>query len=187
MTSYCAQRLLRKHRDVRADEADLDRGILRLEPASALDVVGQRRRAGVHDHQVVVLGDREHVVNGLPMRGRVNQRAARHEGGGLRQPRRIPERSHLAFRLVARAGAAVEAVKGRRAQEQSFQQRGPSAAQSRNGCNAICWCARAKQAAPRLGARSQATRWLPRRPPSGVLPRNAKQAASITAQSQQAA
>jgi hypothetical protein len=53
--------------NVSADKADLDVGILLFEPAGALDVVGQRRRAGMHDDQIVVFGDLEHVLNRLVM------------------------------------------------------------------------------------------------------------------------
>jgi hypothetical protein len=128
-----AQCQLGKDRDVRADEANLDSRIRSLEPASTLDVAWERRRARVHDHQVVILGNRQHVFDRLAMRGRVHQRAARHERRGLSQPRRIPERRHLSFCLVSCARAAVKSIERRRTKEQGSQGHITSAARNSGG------------------------------------------------------
>src|SRR6266436_2962754 len=48
----------------------------------------------------------------------IDEARAGDHGGGLREPRRVPERADLAPRLVARAGAAVEALIGGRVQEE---------------------------------------------------------------------
>ena len=53
-----------------------------------------------------------------PAGGRVDQLAARHDGGDLGQPGRVPERPDLAFRLIARARPAVEPLVRRRVQAQ---------------------------------------------------------------------
>ena len=50
--------------------------------------------------------------------GQSSSFAVGHQRGGLRQPGRIPEAGDLAPRLVARAGAAVEAVEAGRGEEQ---------------------------------------------------------------------
>ena len=46
------------------------------------------------------------------VRRRVDQLRALDQRRGLGEPRRIPERAHLALHLVARAGAAIVAVEG---------------------------------------------------------------------------
>ena len=58
------------------------------------------------------------VGEAQPMRRRVDQLRIRNEGGGLRKPGRIPEGANLAPHLIARAGAAIEAVIGRSLQEE---------------------------------------------------------------------
>ena len=60
---------------------------------------------------------REALVHADVVRRAVEQLASGHQRGGLRQPGGIPEAGDFAPRLVARAGAAVEAVKGRRREE----------------------------------------------------------------------
>ena len=54
----------------------------------------------------------------LAVRRRVDELAAFDERGGLREPGRIPERPDLAARLIARAGAAVEAFERWRLQKE---------------------------------------------------------------------
>ncbi|CAM2845564.1 hypothetical protein BUGL105410_06085 [Burkholderia gladioli] len=75
------------------------------------------------DHQLVVGGDLQRLRHRQIVGGRVEHAAAGHQGGGLGQPGGIPERADLALGLVARAGAAIEAVIGRRLQEQRLQDR----------------------------------------------------------------
>src|SRR5690348_3844832 len=48
----------------------------------------------------------------------VDQLAVLHQGRGLGEPGRVPERADLPLRLIARAGAAVEAVEGGSLQEE---------------------------------------------------------------------
>src|SRR5262249_16895792 len=75
-------------------------------------------RAGVDEAQLVVVGDAQDVGQRQVRWRCVDQLAARYHGGRLRQPGRKPERAHLASRLVARAGAAVEPLERRGVQEQ---------------------------------------------------------------------
>src|SRR5262249_57037217 len=49
---------------------------------------------------------------------RVDELGPFDEGGGLGEPRRVPERLDFAAHLIARAGTPVEAVEGRRLQKQ---------------------------------------------------------------------
>ena len=64
----------------------------------------------MHDDEIELAGLREHVLDGRPVRGRIDELAARDQRRGLGEPGRIPEGFDLAPRLIARAGAAVEAV-----------------------------------------------------------------------------
>jgi hypothetical protein len=74
------------------------------------------------EHDELVVGrERKDVVEGEPARRSVHEPASRDEGRGLSQPRRIPERPHLAARLIPGARAPVEAVERRGVQEQSLQ------------------------------------------------------------------
>jgi len=70
-----------------------------------------------HDEVVVadVLG---HLREFDAVARRIDQLRILDQGGGLREPGRIPERAHFAPRLVARAGTAVEAVERRRLKKQ---------------------------------------------------------------------
>src|SRR5208282_2102582 len=51
------------------------------------------------------------------MRRTVQQLGVGHQGRGLRQPRWVPEAGDFPPRLVARAGAAIEAIEARRREE----------------------------------------------------------------------
>jgi hypothetical protein len=64
----------------------------------------------VHDDEIVVTGLGEDILDRGAVGGRIDQFAARHERGRLREPGRIPERADFALRLVACARSAVEAV-----------------------------------------------------------------------------
>src|SRR5207248_5551660 len=81
------------------------------------------RRRGVEDGQFVFRGERQDLIELKPRRRRVNQLAVGQEGRRLSQPSRVPERADLALGLIARTGAAVEAVEGRRVQEQGLHHR----------------------------------------------------------------
>src|SRR6185437_105357 len=63
----------------------------------------------------------------------VDQARAGHHRRGLGQPGREPEALHFPLHLIAGAGAAVIAVKGRRLQEKGFHHRGSPLAQSGRG------------------------------------------------------
>src|SRR5262249_28251309 len=83
-----------------------------------LHVVGEGWRARVQDRQLVLLRQGPDVVERQSVRGSVDQPRLRHQGCRLGQPGRVPVGTDLTARLVARAGAAVEAFKGRRVEEQ---------------------------------------------------------------------
>ena len=93
-------------------------GFSALRASATRDVRRERRRARVHHAEVVLPSERTHVVEGEAVGGRVDQARAGHQRGGLGQPRRVPEGADLAPRLIARAGAAVEAVGGGRMEKQ---------------------------------------------------------------------
>ncbi len=112
------ERLVGRDRDMGAHQPDEERRIRALEGFRHLDVGIEGGRAGMHDQKVVVRGERQHVVDGEAARGRVDQLAAGHERRGLGEPGRIPEGANLALRLIARAGAAVEALVGGRIEEE---------------------------------------------------------------------
>ena len=112
-----AQSLFGQDGDMRPDEAHFHVRVLLFEAAGAGHVVCQGRRTRVHDDEFVVFGDFEDVGVGLVVRGRVYEFAARHERGGLGQPRREPVGCDFALGLVARTGSAVETVERGRAEE----------------------------------------------------------------------
>src|SRR5277367_1792255 len=96
---------------MRADETDFRVGLLRFNRLGHLAIVAQRRRAGVDDDVIVFLRDAQAFVLLDAVRRTVEQFAARHERGGLREPGRIPIAGDFALRLVARTSAAVITVK----------------------------------------------------------------------------
>ena len=73
--------------------------------------------------QLVFPGDRQDLIELEPRRRSVDQLAVGQEGRRLGEPGRVPERADLAFGLIARTGAAVEAVEGRRVQEEGLHHR----------------------------------------------------------------
>ena len=108
------ERFRGQHGGVRADEADFRVRLLRLDRLGHLAIVFQRRRARVDDDVIKFLGDGQAFVLLDVVRRAVEQFAAGHERGGLREPGRIPIAGDFTLRLVARTGAAVIAVKTRR-------------------------------------------------------------------------
>ena len=117
-TGASRRRLLRLHRHLGADQPDLERRVLRLQPLRHLHVGGEGGRRGVQHREVVVARHRRHLGQALPVRRRVHEARAFHQRRRLREPGREPEALDLAPRLVAGAGAAVEAVEGGRLEEQ---------------------------------------------------------------------
>src|SRR5207245_10740112 len=79
---------------------------------------GDGGRARVETGQLVAARERRHVVEREAGGGGGDEAAAGHERRGLREPGRIPERADLAAGLIARAGAAVEALERWWMQEQ---------------------------------------------------------------------
>ena len=78
-----------------------------------------RRRAGMQHDEIVCLGNLDRF--GLPqsLGRRIQHAAVFDHAGRIAEPRRIPERPHLAGRLIARARPAVEILVRRWIQEQS--------------------------------------------------------------------
>ena len=109
---------LRRHGHRRADHADHQSRVLGLERLGDLDVAGEGRRARVHDAEVVLARQRPDIVQREAVRWSVDQSRAWDERRRLGEPRWIPEGADLPLRLVARAGAAVEALAGRRVEEE---------------------------------------------------------------------
>ncbi len=112
------QAAVRLHRDLGADQAGLEVRVDRLQRLNGLHVRLERRHRGVDHHQVEVLGHGRDVRQALAVRRGVDELGLLHQGGRLGQPGRVPERADLPFGLVARAGAAVETVEGRRLEKQ---------------------------------------------------------------------
>ena len=81
----------------------------------------KRRRAGVHDDEVVAARDRAALIDSQLVSRRIEQARVRHQRGRLRQPGREPERFDLALGLVARTRAPVETIERRRLQKQCLQ------------------------------------------------------------------
>ena len=113
-------------RDLGAHEPDLELGVGVLQRLGDFDIAGEGRGRGVHDDQLIIPGLGQDGFQPQLRRRRVDQLAAGHQGGRLRQPRRKPERADLPLCLIARAGAAVEPVEGRRLQEQGLHHTGLS-------------------------------------------------------------
>ena len=107
--------------DVGPHEPHAQGGVGRLQRLGHAHVVGKRRGARVQHREVVVAGQRDHVGEPEPGRRRVDQPAARYQRRGLGQPRRIPERPHLAPRLIPCPRPPVEPLERRRVQEQRPQ------------------------------------------------------------------
>ena len=112
------ERLGGQHHRVRADEANLGGGPLLLDGLGDLAVVLQRGRGGVDDDVVEVLRDGEALGHVNVVRRAVEEPAAGHERGGLREPGGIPVAGDFARGLVAGTGAAVKAVEGGRGEEE---------------------------------------------------------------------
>ena len=107
-----------KYCDVSSDETDLSMGVLGLDGLRARHVVLERRRAGVKNKELVIVGDGEDVRHGLVMGRGVHQLASGHHGGRLSQPGRKPVRRDLAFRLITGAGSTVKSIERRRAKKE---------------------------------------------------------------------
>ena len=69
---------------------------------------------------IVVLGFFKALFDIDVMRRAIHQFRVRHQRGWLGQPGRIPKAGDFAPRLVARTGAAIEAVEGGRTEEERF-------------------------------------------------------------------
>ncbi len=102
--------LFRLDRDFGADQADLQPRVFVLQRFGDFDIGGEGGRRGVDHRQLVAAGQRQYLIELEPGRRSVDQSAARNQGSRLGQPGRVPERADLALGLVARSGAAVEAV-----------------------------------------------------------------------------
>ena len=100
------------------------RGFAALSASAARTSAGEGGRAGVEDDQLVVAGDGTTSVQVKSAGGASSSTAARHQRRRLGEPGRVPERPDLAPRLVARASAAIEALEGRRVQEERPSARG---------------------------------------------------------------
>ena len=94
-------------------------GLSALSASAVLHIGGERRSGRMQHHEIVFGGVGRDVLEFQPVRRRIDELRAFDQRGGLRQPRRIPERLDLAARLIARARAAVETVERRRLQEES--------------------------------------------------------------------
>ena len=105
-----AQAFVGLHRDLGADEADLQRGVGVLQRGGDLHVGGEGRRRGVDHAQLEVACLGGDGVEADARGRRVDQLAVRHQRGRLGEPGRIPEAADLPPRLVARASAPVEPV-----------------------------------------------------------------------------
>ncbi len=84
-----------------SDHADQQVRILRLHQLRRVGVRRKRRRAGVHDHQLILSRQRHNVLQRQAVGGRIDELAVRDHRGRLREPGGIPERADLAFGLVA--------------------------------------------------------------------------------------
>ena len=96
--------------DFGADQADFQVAVGCLERLDGRDVGRERRRRGVQHDEIVVPRARRHFGELGAVRRRVDQLRAFDQSGRLGEPGRVPERADFAARLIARAGAAVEAV-----------------------------------------------------------------------------
>ena len=103
---------------VAADERDRTLRVPLLDHLRGAGVQFHRRRAGVQHDEIVFLGDLDRFGLPQPLGRRIQHAAVFDHAGRIAEPRRIPERPHLAGRLIARARPAVEILVCRRIQEQ---------------------------------------------------------------------
>ena len=108
------ERFGRQHGGVRPDKTDFRVRLLLFDGLGHPAIVLQRRRAGVDDDVVEVLGHAEAFLLADVVRRAIEQFGTRRERGRLRQPGGIPVAGDFAHGLVARPGAAVKTVKTRR-------------------------------------------------------------------------
>ena len=101
-------------RDLGPDQSDREPWVGVLQRLGDFHIGGEGRGRGMQHDQLVITGERQHVVKPQPRRRGVDQPAARHQRGGLREPCRVPEGSYLPPRLIARARPAIETVERRR-------------------------------------------------------------------------
>ena len=96
---------------MRADESDFGLGPVLFDGFGDFGVVFQRRGRSVDDDVIVVLRFFEALFDMNVVRWTIHQPGIGHQRGGLGEPRWIPEAGDFAACLIARAGAAIEAVK----------------------------------------------------------------------------
>src|SRR3990167_2767215 len=120
------QGTLRIHRHVSSDEANAEVRVIGLQSLGNPDVIGKGRGARVEDGKLVLSGERADVLEGEPVGRRIDQPRARDQRRRLGEPRRIPERSNLAARLIAGARAPVEPLVGWRVEEKGPEVRARS-------------------------------------------------------------
>jgi hypothetical protein len=113
----CLQAADRIDCNLGADKAGFKRRIGRLECLDRLNVGGKRRRRRVQHGKIVIARGGRNLRKPQAVRRRIDQFAVLDQCGRLRQPGRIPERADFPPRLIARAGAAIEALKGGRLQK----------------------------------------------------------------------
>ena len=101
------------------DEGDRARRVPLLDQLRGPRVQFHRRRAGVQHDEIVFLGNLDRFGLLQSLGRRIQHAAVFDHAGRIAQPRRIPERPHLAGRLIARARPTVEILVRRRIQEQS--------------------------------------------------------------------
>ncbi len=95
---------------MRTDKPDQQGRVLAFQRFGDLHVGMEGRRAGVQHQQLILARQWADIVERQAARGCIDEAAAGHQGCGLRQPCWIPEGADLALGLIARAGAAIEAV-----------------------------------------------------------------------------
>ena len=71
----------------------------------------------MYDDEVVILRFIDSLLDGVVVRGRIEQARAGNHAGGIREPGRIPKRPDLAGGLISRTRASIEILVGRRVEE----------------------------------------------------------------------
>ncbi len=114
------QRLFRTGRWMSADHRDDRIRIRSLDCFGGARIHPERRSRSMNHDQVVILRLVDSHLDGVIMRGRIEQTRTGNHSRWISEPSRVPERPDLAGRLISRAGATVEVVVRGRVQEEGL-------------------------------------------------------------------
>jgi hypothetical protein len=98
---------LGQRRHMGTDEGDLDLRSVGLDPLGEPNIARKTGRTGIKDDKLVVLSDRNSVVQTNPLCRAVEKSARLYQAGWIGQPYRIPEGIDFTGRLISCTGPTV--------------------------------------------------------------------------------